>query len=143
MNADVYHESRHRLAGMNGSTGVGCLIIFEGRRRAAICGRRPLLPVLAVMREGSVRDCELVTGSLTSVRLSRAASSLVRFFTEERYGFGSALEADDNDDDGGGGGSTGGDPYRGCKRSYIIEGGATRTFDARSDSLWVGTANLE
>lgn len=135
MNADAYHESRHRLAGMNGSTGVGRLIIFEGRRRGAICGRRPLVPVLAAMREGSVPDCEPVTGSLTSVRLSRAASSLVRFFAEERYGFGSALEADDDDDDDGRGGTTGGDSYRGCKRSYIIDGGATRTFDARSDSL--------
>lgn len=112
---------------MNGSTGVECLIIFEGRR--------PLVPVLAAMREGSVRDCELVAGSLTSVRLSRAASSLVRFFAEERYGFGSALEAVDEDDDDDGRGSVEGDPYRGCKRSYIIDGGATRTFDARSDSL--------
>lgn len=83
-----------------------------------------------------MRDCELVTESLTLIRLSKAASSLVRFFAEERYGFGTALEADnDDDDDGRGGGSTGGDPYRGCKRSYIIDGGATRTFDARSDSL--------
>lgn len=135
MNADAYHEIRHRLAGMNGSTGVGRLIRFEGRRRGAIWGRRPLIPVLVAMREGSVRDCELVTGSLTSIRLPRGASSLVRFFAEERYGFGSALEADDDDDDDGRGGNTGGDPYRGCKRSYIIDGGATRTFDARSDSL--------
>lgn len=127
MNADAYHESRHRLAGMNGSTGMGCFIILEGRRGAAICGRRPLVPVLAAMMEGSVRDCELVTESLTSIRLGRSASSLVRFFAEERYGFGTALEDDD--------GSVGGDSYRGCKRSYSIDGGATRTFDARSDSL--------
>lgn len=101
MNSDAYHESRRRLAGMNGSTGVVCLIVFEGRR--------PLVPVLVSGREGGMRGWELMTGSLTSVCFSRAASSLVRFFAEERCGFGSAL---DNDDDG-----------------------ATRTFDARSDSL--------
>lgn len=110
-------------------------MIFEGRRRAAIWGRRPLVPALVAKREGFVRDWELVTGSLTSVRLSRAASSLLRFFAEERYAFDSALDDDDDDDGGGGGGSTGGNSLRGCKRSYIIDGGATSTFDARSDSL--------
>ena len=134
MNAEAYHERRHRLAGMNGSTGVGRLIIFEGRRRAAICGRRPLVPTLAAEREGTARDCELVTGSLTSIRLIKAASSLLRFFSEERYGFESAFEAEDDDEDDDGGGRVG-DPYRGCERSYNIDGGATRTFDARSDSL--------
>lgn len=79
-----------------------------------------------------MRDWELETGSLTSVRLSRAASSLVRFFAEERKGFCSVLE---DDGGGGGGGSDGENSCRGCKRSYIIDGGATRTFDARSDSL--------
>lgn len=110
MNSDAYHESRRRLAGMNGSTGVGCLVVFEGRQTAAIWGRRPLVPVLVSRREGGMRGWELMTGSLTSVRFSRAASSLVRFFAEERCGFGSALDDDDDD-------------------------GATRTFDARSDSL--------
>lgn len=108
MNSDAYHESRRRLAGMNGSTGVGCLIVFEGRQTAAIWGRRPLVPVLVSRREGGMLGWELMTGSLTSVRFSRAASSLVRFFAE-RCGFGSALDDDDD--------------------------GATRTFDARSDSL--------
>lgn len=134
MNAESYHERRHRLAGMNGSTGVGRLIILEGRRRAAICGWRPLVPALAAEWEGTAHDCELVTESLTSIRLIKAASSLVRFFAEERYGFGSAFEAEDDDEDDDGGCRVG-DPYRGCERSYNIDGGATRTFDARSDSL--------
>lgn len=84
-----------------------------------------------------MRDWELETGSLTSVRLSRAASSLVRFFAEERKDFCSVLEEDDGGGGGGdgGGGSDGEISCRGCKRSYIIDGGATRTFDARSDSL--------
>lgn len=134
VNGDAYHDSRRRLAGMNGSTGVGRLIVLEGRRRGAIWGRRPLVPVMVSMREGRMRGWELMTGS---VRLSRAASSIVRFFAEEGYGFGSALEDDDEDEDGGGGGggSSGENSYRGCKRSYIIDGGGTRTFDARSDSL--------
>lgn len=135
VNAEAYHERRLRLAGMNGSMGVGRLIIFEGPRRGAICGRRPLVPALAAKMEGTARDCELVTESLTSIRLIKATSSLVRFFAEERHGFGSALKADDGDGEYDGGSDRVGDPYRGCERSYNIDGGATRTFEARSESL--------
>lgn len=116
--SDADHESRRRLAAMNGSTGVGSLIIFEGRR-TAILGRRPLVPGLVSMRDGSVRDSELM-GSLALVGVR--ASSLVRFF-EKTSGFGSGF--------GGGAGYS----YRGGKRSCIIEGGATRTLEARWESL--------
>lgn len=91
-------------------------------------GRRPLVPGLVSMREmGRVRDSELMTGSLIIVGERRAASSLVRFFVGETYSFGSTFARN------GGGGA--GNSYRGCKRSYIIDGGATRTLEALSESL--------